>query len=117
MNPELKKAIYEALELAFYNIVMVLTWKAAAHYGLVKPTEAFTGFQCFSVIMITFMIGGWINRQYDNYLFKRRVKKAAVQIARLKGIDPKTLDFKNIKAEVDENGYMNIDIVYKKEKK
>lgn len=64
----------------------------------------------------TFFLGDYLINKHEQYLWKKKVMKLAKQLAEYQGIDPDTLDFKNITAEYDEEtGIMEVIIEEKKE--
>jgi hypothetical protein len=105
-----KKTTANIAELFFYSFILNLSWFILASFNLVDPPGSFNFLTMVIIWLIVFFLGDYLIAKHDAYLFKRKIMKIARQVARLEGIDPKDLDYDDIKINVDEEGYMDIEI-------
>lgn len=99
-------------EMTFFVMVTSLAYRLLIHYGVLN--EVTNPWMVVGAWVVAFNLGDYAIGKHDEYLLRQRIFKAARKVAEEQGIDPKTLDYKNIESHEDENGVLKVTIRVKK---
>lgn len=104
-------------EKLWYITVCNVSQMALVHFK-VLPNKPLPFLWLFVAWLITFFGGDYLISKHDKYLFKRKVKKLAKEVAKFEGIDSNDFDYDNIEVIEDkETGIVEVVIKNKGEDK
>jgi hypothetical protein len=107
------KLFRNLLEILWYPVSISSVWWVLAEYGILDGHINF--WLVVLAWVITYSLGDYLIETHERYLLKRRIMKVAKQVAEYEGIDPKSLDYKDLIITVDEEGYMEVEIQINKQ--
>jgi hypothetical protein len=107
-----KEYIKNALELIFYGFAIATVYNVLIHFGIIN--EVHFGWYIFAAF-IAFFGGDQLIAMHERWLLKRKIMKLAKEVAKYEGIDPKSLNYDDIKITIDEEGYMEVEIQVNKQ--
>lgn len=105
------------IETTWYVLSILVVWTLLGHYTFIDQMNEINFFVGLFVWSIVWFVGGLLIDMHEEHLLKKRIRKAARQIALYEGIDPKDLNYDDIKISYDENGIMEIEINVTEKKK